>query len=533
MRQKLRRLLSLVLVFSMTMSLLSLNVWAANGAEKEYDYVVTLDNAQEETPVEGLAAELLAQKGIADETGTWSSDNGEVLAIDEAWNAVAYRAGEVTVSYTYMAAAEPEEETPGEDLGVIPPEVPGEDEDEGKDDTTPGENEGEDDTTPGENEGEDGTTPGENEGEDDTAPGENEGEDGTTPGENEGEDDTTPSENEGGEDDTTPSENEGSENETTPDEIVDDDANVTEASRVYYTGPEGGEVETITETWTVLVQDCDAIREIRALMQAFLDDYTEYANAIRAYVLGEELDTDLNFDEFDNRYGEIQDLQYTLRDMGIDWPAVPGTQEDYDLYDDVMKLMTGEAADLAVGSGTIVATKDGGSGWGRHIYSTDIYNISGQESYFFHYKDEGRASSVDGRGQIAYCVEPGKGGVSGAGNWNPPANGTLTSAQIKALVNLVVAYGYSGDYLASWKSAQNWSDRNYAIATQLLVWEVVVGDRDENFNLVRHNITGVGTKGYIEYVYSKDRMIEEVCGGEYSNIIKAVQAICDTQQDHR
>ena len=187
MRQKLRRLLSLVLVFSMTMSLLSLNVWAANGAEKEYDYVVTLDNAQEETPVEGLAAELLAQKGIADETGTWSSDNGEVLAIDEAWNAVAYRAGEVTVSYTYMAAAEPEEETPGEDLGVIPPEVPGEDEDEGKDDTIPGVNEGEDGTAPGVNEGEDGTTPGENEGEDGTTPGENEGGEGdTAPGVNEG-----------------------------------------------------------------------------------------------------------------------------------------------------------------------------------------------------------------------------------------------------------------------------------------------------------------------------------------------------------
>ena len=166
----------------------------------------------------------------------------------------------------------------------------------------------------------------------------NEGEGDTTPGENEGEGDTTPGVNEG-EGDTTPGENEGSENETTPDEIVDDGTNVTEASRIYYTGPEGGEVETITETWTVLVQDCDAIREIRALMQAFLDDYTEYANAIRAYVLGEELDTDLNFDEFDNRYGEMQDLQYTLRDMGIDWPAVPGTQEDYDLYDDVMKLV--------------------------------------------------------------------------------------------------------------------------------------------------------------------------------------------------
>ena len=283
MRQKLKRLLSLVLAFSMTMSLLSISAWATEGAREDYDYIVTLDNAQEETPVEGLAAELLARKGITDETGTWSSSDDGVLTIDGAWNAVAYRAGEVEVSYTYEAPKAPEAETPGEDLGVIPPETPGED--EGKDDTTPGENEGEDGTTPGENEGEDDTAPGENEGEDDTTPGENEGEDDTAPGENEGEGDTPPSENEGedgttpgeneGEDGTTPGENEGGENETTPDEIVGDDANVTEASRVYYTGPEGGEVETITETitvtWKVLVQDGEAVREIRALMREMLE----------------------------------------------------------------------------------------------------------------------------------------------------------------------------------------------------------------------------------------------------------------------
>ena len=174
MRQKLKRLLSLVLAFSMTMSLLSISAWATEGAREDYDYIVTLDNAQEETPVEGLAAELLARKGITDETGTWSSSDDGVLTIDGAWNAVAYRAGEVEVSYTYEAPKAPEAETPGEDLGVIPPETPGEDEDEGKDDTTPGENEGEDGTTPGENEGEDGTTPGENDGgENETTPDDN------------------------------------------------------------------------------------------------------------------------------------------------------------------------------------------------------------------------------------------------------------------------------------------------------------------------------------------------------------------------
>ena len=313
MRQKLKRLLSLVLAFSMTMSLLSISAWATEGAREDYDYIVTLDNAQEETPVEGLAAELLARKGITDETGTWSSSDDGVLTIDGAWNAVAYRAGEVEVSYTYEAPKAPEAETPGEDLGVIPPETPGEDEDEGKDDTTPGENEGEDGTTPGENEGEDGTTPGENEGEDDTAPGENEGEGDTAPGENEGEDDTTPSENEGGE------------NETTPDEIVGDDANVTEASRVYYTGPEGGEVETITETitetWTVLVQDGEAVREIRALMHEMLEKYGDgvYGEGGSCQYSPEDLETALTF---------FQEKMAALEEAGIGWPGWPDVYGD-------------------------------------------------------------------------------------------------------------------------------------------------------------------------------------------------------------
>ena len=318
MRQKLRRLLSLVLVFSMTMSLLSLNVWAANGAEKEYDYVVTLDNAQEETPVEGLAAELLAQKGIADETGTWSSDNGEVLAIDEAWNAVAYRAGEVTVSYTYMAAAEPEEETPGEDLGVIPPEVPGEDE---EDATEPGEVEdGEDAGEPEPDEGEDAGEPEPGEGEDSEDAGEpepDEGEDAGEPEPGEGED----SENLG---EPEPGEGEDSEDVGEPDKVEDtdagDDTMEALASRVDYAGPED-ELETVTVTWTVLVQDCDAIREIRALMHEMLEKYGDgvYGEGGSCQYSPEDLETALTF---------FHEKMAALEEAGIGWPGWPDVYGD-------------------------------------------------------------------------------------------------------------------------------------------------------------------------------------------------------------
>ena len=300
------------------MSLLSLNVWAANGAEKEYDYVVTLDNAQEETPVEGLAAELLAQKGIADETGTWSSDNGEVLAIDEAWNAVAYRAGEVTVSYTYMAAAEPEEETPGEDLGVIPPEVPGEDE---EDATEPGEVEdGEDAGEPEPDEGEDAGEPEPGEGEDSEDAGEpepDEGEDAGEPEPGEGED----SENLG---EPEPGEGEDSEDVGEPDKVEDtdagDDTMEALASRVDYAGPED-ELETVTVTWTVLVQDCDAIREIRALMHEMLEKYGDgvYGEGGSCQYSPEDLETALTF---------FHEKMAALEEAGIGWPGWPDVYGD-------------------------------------------------------------------------------------------------------------------------------------------------------------------------------------------------------------
>ncbi|MCI9677731.1 MAG: Cys-Gln thioester bond-forming surface protein [Oscillospiraceae bacterium] len=458
MRQKLKRLLSLVLAFSMTMSLLSISAWATEGAREDYDYIVTLDNAQEETPVEGLAAELLARKGITDETGTWSSSDDGVLTIDGAWNAVAYRAGEVEVSYTYEAPKAPEAETPGEDLGVIPPETPGED--EGKDDTTPGENEGEDGTTPGENEGEDDTAPGENEGEDDTTPGENEGEDDTAPGENEGEGDTPPSENEGedgttpgeneGEDGTTPGENEGGENETTPDEIVGDDANVTEASRVYYTGPEGGEVETITETitvtWKVLVQDGEAVREIRALMREMLEKYGDgvYGEGGSCQYSPEELEAALTF---------FHEKMAALEEAGIGWPGWP------DVYGDDAAVLAEMLEKLGYGVQILDSLRY------ERIYYRSPYRMD---------KDyNGPAIYKLNNGDLAYCADHSAAANVGSSYEKKEGYTGKAADQIRGILK----YGYRGGPIENYPAlvARGLSGAEALSATQAAIWHAVDG----------------------------------------------------------
>lgn len=452
MRQKLKRLLSLVLAFSMTMSLLSISAWATEGAREDYDYIVTLDNAQEETPVEGLAAELLARKGITDETGTWSSSDDGVLTIDGAWNAVAYRAGEVEVSYTYEAPKAPEAETPGEDLGVIPPETPGED--EGKDDTTPGENEGEDDTAPGENEGEG-----------DTPPSENEGEDGTTPGENEGEDDTTPSENEGGE------------NETTPDEIVDDGTNVTEASRVYYTGPEGGEVETITETitetWTVLVQDCDAIREIRALMHEMLEKYGDgvYGEGGSCQYSPEELEAALTF---------FHEKMAALEEAGIGWPGWP------DVYGDDAAVLAEMQEKL--GYGVSVQAK-GSLKYLRWQYrSPHRMDTSGKigNAPAMYYLDDG---------SYAYCAQFDDSAIENSGYNVTPFPNNVNAARIRGILR----YGYTGGPISDDRYKElrkaaggNLTGAEALSATQAAIWQVTGTTENVTFGY-RHTYNAATT----------------------------------------
>ncbi|MCI5738938.1 MAG: Cys-Gln thioester bond-forming surface protein [Ruminococcus sp.] len=99
-------------------------------------------------------------------------------------------------------------------------------------------------------------------------------------------------------------------------------------------------------------------------------------------------------------------------------------------------------------------------------------------------------------GKICYCIEPGTGQHTGDtftqkdenfwNNFPSEYNRTIDGDQIKIFIGRILQYGYTGNLSTEWKSqdASGADKLSFAIATQLLVWETIVGERDENFNHV-------------------------------------------------
>ena len=98
-------------------------------------------------------------------------------------------------------------------------------------------------------------------------------------------------------------------------------------------------------------------------------------------------------------------------------------------------------------------------------------------------------------GNICYCIEPGvpldngdvltKWGEDFWENYPSDYNNTIAPYEIKAFIGRIMQYGYTGNISTSWKSQNEGGDKlAYAVATQLLVWETVVGERDSDFNHV-------------------------------------------------
>lgn len=55
----------------------------------------------------------------------------------------------------------------------------------------------------------------------------------------------------------------------------------------------------------------------------------------------------------------------------------------------------------------------------------------------------------------------------------------------KLFIGRIFQYGYTGTISTSWRSQNEGGDKlAHAVATQLLIWETVIGERDENFNKV-------------------------------------------------
>lgn len=96
---------------------------------------------------------------------------------------------------------------------------------------------------------------------------------------------------------------------------------------------------------------------------------------------------------------------------------------------------------------------------------------------------------------IAYCIEPGVPLEIGDrltdwdenfwDNYPSAYNKTIAPYDIKTFIGRIMQYGYTGTVSESWRSQNEDGDKlAHAVATQLLIWETVIGERDENFNHV-------------------------------------------------
>ena len=98
-------------------------------------------------------------------------------------------------------------------------------------------------------------------------------------------------------------------------------------------------------------------------------------------------------------------------------------------------------------------------------------------------------------GNICYCIEPGvpqqtgntftKQGEDFWDEYPSSYNNTISPDDIKLFIGRIFQYGYTGTISTSWRSQNEGGDKlAHAVATQLLIWETVVGERDADFNKV-------------------------------------------------
>ena len=134
-------------------------------------------------------------------------------------------------------------------------------------------------------------------------------------------------------------------------------------------------------------------------------------------------------------------------------------------------------------------------------------------------------------GNICYCIEPGvplktgdrftKKGEDFWDNYPSSYNNTISPDDIKLFIGRIFQYGYTGTISTSWRSQNEGADKlAHAVATQLLIWETVVGERDADFNKV-------GTGG-------KDEICDQISTGHplYSQIMSYYNSIAASVQKH-
>lgn len=132
---------------------------------------------------------------------------------------------------------------------------------------------------------------------------------------------------------------------------------------------------------------------------------------------------------------------------------------------------------------------------------------------------------------VTYCIEPGVNRPAGSSftkrdesfwdNYPSSLNVTIQPDTIKLLLGRIMQYGYQGKLSTSWVS-QNEADANkiaHVIATQMLVWETVVGERDADFNHV-----STGGKDAIMTAVKSNHPLRAKIMSYYNSIVASVQS---------
>ena len=132
-------------------------------------------------------------------------------------------------------------------------------------------------------------------------------------------------------------------------------------------------------------------------------------------------------------------------------------------------------------------------------------------------------------GNICYCIEPGvpqqtgntftKKGEDFWDEYPSSYNSTISPDDIKLFIGRIFQYGYTGTISTSWRSQNEGGDKlAHAVATQLLIWETVVGERDADFNKV-----GTGGKSAIVEQISTSHPLYSQIMSYYNSIAASVQ----------
>ena len=140
--------------------------------------------------------------------------------------------------------------------------------------------------------------------------------------------------------------------------------------------------------------------------------------------------------------------------------------------------------------------------------------------------------SNDYSGKIYYCIEPGQYIKTGDSYTEKdefywltfPSNSTISSDKIKLHIGRIFQYGYIGKINLNWTSQNDADTLGNVIATQILIWETVVGERDSEFN---HVAPGAAYDAVLDIVTPSHPVYTHIMKN-YNRIVNAMQAHLDS-----